>query len=103
MTLDGERLVEIKCRFKGPRLDLCGGVERGAYLSTTRGRSSTSSWSRRQPVADVFVFDGGEGVGLPCCPRPQHVAAESTRPWNAFMRSVTKERTTAHRLGHPTT
>ena len=44
ITLAGDRVLEIKCPFKGRESSLWESVSRGSYPTTTGSRSNTSSW-----------------------------------------------------------
>jgi len=90
MTLGSERIVEIKCPVKGRDSTLWKAVEAGRLPEHYAWQVQHQLMVTKAAVADVFVFDGGEGVVFRVAPDP------STWPqihaaWDAFMRSVTNK------------
>ena len=87
MTLAGDRLVEIKCPYKGRESTLWKSIEAGALPEHYRWQVQHQLMVARADVADVFVFDGTEGIVFPVAPDesawPQIHAA-----WDNFMRYV---------------
>lgn len=77
LTLAGERLVEIKCPLKGRESSLWKAIE-----ATPRALPEHYQWQvqhqlmvSKADVADVFVFDGSEGMVFSCGARSWDVAA----------------------------
>jgi putative phage-type endonuclease len=88
LTLGGDRLVEIKCPFKGRDSSLWKTAEAGRLPEHYQWQLQHQLMVTRATVADVFVFDGTDGIQLEITPDtttwPQiHTA------WDAFMRCVT--------------
>lgn len=88
LTLGGERLVEIKCPAKGRDSTLWKTVEAGRLPEHYAWQVQHQLMVTQADVADVFVFDGSDGVIFPVAPAP------STWPqihaaWDTFIRCVT--------------
>jgi putative phage-type endonuclease len=91
MTLGGERIVEIKCPAKGCDSTLWNTVAGGDLPVHYQWQIEHQLMVTKAALADVFVFDGAEGILLEVVPDA------STWPriheaWDAFMRCVTEER-----------
>ena len=89
ITLSGERIVEIKCPVRGRDSTLWKTVEAGRLPEYYEAQVQHQLMVTNAGVADVFVFDGAEGVLLEVIPQPE------TRPqihesWDEFMDFVTK-------------
>src|SRR6266550_3053804 len=87
LTLGGERLVEIKCPFKGRDSTLWKTIEAGRLPEHYQWQVQHQLMVTKAEVADVFVFDGTEGIQLEVAPDL------STWPrihsaWDEFMRFV---------------
>jgi putative phage-type endonuclease len=89
LTLGGDRLVEIKCPFKGRDSTLWKTVEAGRLPEHYQWQVQHQLMVTKAEAADVFVFDGAEGIQLEVTPDhstwPQIHAA-----WDAFARDVTE-------------
>jgi putative phage-type endonuclease len=91
MTLGGERIVEIKCPVKGRNSTLWNTVAAGGLPVHYQWQVEHQLMVTKAAIADVFVFDGTDGILLEVAPDA------STWPriheaWDAFMRCVTEER-----------
>jgi putative phage-type endonuclease len=83
MTLGGERIVEIKCPVKGRESALWNTVVAGGLPVHYQWQIEHQLMVTKAALADVFVFDGAEGILLQVSPDA------STWPriheaWNAF-------------------
>ena len=84
MTLAGDRIVEIKCPVKGRESTLWQAVEAGELPEHYQWQVQHQLLVTAAAVADVFVFDGTEGVLLEIAPAPEtwpqiHEAGTSSR------------------------
>jgi len=79
MTLGSERIVEIKCPVKGRDSTLWKAVEAGRLPEHYAWQVQHQLMVTKAAVADVFVFDGGEGVVFRVAPDPAR-GRRSTRP-----------------------
>lgn len=70
LTLGGERLLEIKCPFKGRESTLWQAVADGALPKHYQWQVQHQLMVASAQVADVFVFDGNEGLLLEFTPEP---------------------------------
>jgi putative phage-type endonuclease len=64
MTLGGDRLLEVKCPFKGRDSTLWKTVEAGRLPEHYQWQVEHQLMVTSAAVADVFVFDGTEGILL---------------------------------------
>jgi putative phage-type endonuclease len=87
LTLGGDRLVEIKCPFKGRDSTLWKTVEAGRLPEHYQWQLQHQLMVAQAAVADVFVFDGAEGIRLEITPTP-HTWPQIHAGWDAFMRFV---------------
>jgi len=71
MTLDGERIVEIKCPVKGRDSTLWKTIEAGRLPEHYQIQVAHQLMVTKASVADVFVFDGSEGILLEIAPAPE--------------------------------
>jgi putative phage-type endonuclease len=88
MTLAGERLVEIKCPYRGRESSLWKAIEERQLPEHYHRQVQHQLMVSGADIADVFVFDGSEGVLFPVAPD------ESSWPrihdaWEVFARYVT--------------
>lgn len=90
LTLGGERLVEIKCPYKGRASALWQGAEAGELPEHYRWQVQHQLMVAGAEVADVFVFDGTEGVLLEIAPDPEAWLAVRSA-WDAFAEYVAKK------------
>jgi len=71
VTLGGERIVEIKCPYKGRDSTLWQTVEGGGHLPEHyRLQVQHQLMVSKAEIADVFVFDGNEGILVEVLPDP---------------------------------
>jgi putative phage-type endonuclease len=68
MTLGGERIAEIKCPVKGKESTLWKMVEIGQLPEHYQWQVEHQLMVTKAAVADVFVFDGADGVLLEVAP-----------------------------------
>ncbi|MEP7216435.1 MAG: lambda-exonuclease family protein, partial [Anaerolineaceae bacterium] len=87
LTLAGDRILEVKCPFKGRDSTLWKAVAEGQLPEHYRWQVQHQLMVTRAEVADVFVFDGQEGILLAVAPEasiwPRICAA-----WDEFARYV---------------
>lgn len=88
-TLAGDRIVEIKCPFKGRESSLWKSIEARALPEHYRWQVQHQLMVTKPDIADVHIFKGTGGVIFPVAPDP------STWPrihgaWDEFMRYVTE-------------
>jgi putative phage-type endonuclease len=89
LTLAGDRLVEIKCPLKGRESTLWQSIQERRLPEVYGWQVQHQLMVTKADIADVFVFDGTEGVIFPVAPD------ESTWPriheaWETFSRFVTE-------------
>src|SRR5437868_6368908 len=87
IQLDGERVLEIKCPFKGRDSTLWKTVEAGRLPEHYQWQVQHQLMVTKAEVADVFVFDGTEGIQLEVTPDP-NVWPRIHSAWDEFMRCV---------------
>ena len=90
LTLGGERLVEIKCPYKGRDSTLWKSVEAGELPEHYRWQVQHQLMVTGAEVADVFVFDGTEGIFSPGRAGPEHLGRRSAAPGTSSRRYVEK-------------
>jgi putative phage-type endonuclease len=89
LTLSGERLVEIKCPYRGQASSLWQAVEAGELPEHYRWQVQHQLMVTGADLADVFVFDGTDGILLPVTPDP--ASWDQVRSaWDAFAQYVAK-------------
>ena len=88
ITLSGNRIVEIKCPFKGRDSTLWKKVAEGLVPEHVGLQIQHQLMVTKAEVADVFVFDGTEGIQLEVTPKPD-TWPQIHAAWDAFMRCVT--------------
>jgi putative phage-type endonuclease len=69
-TLAGDRVVEIKCPLKGRESSLWKAIEGRTLPEHYRWQVQHQLMVTKADVADVFIFDGSEGVIFPVAPDP---------------------------------
>ena len=89
LTLGGERIVEIKCPFKGRDSTLWKTVEAGRLPEHYQWQVQHQLMVTQAKVADVFVFDGKEGIQLEVTPDPD-AWPQIRAAWDTFMHCVTE-------------
>jgi len=89
LTLGGERIVEIKCPYRGQASSLWQAVEAGELPEHYRWQVQHQLMVTGAEVADVFVFDGTDGLLLPVTPDPASWA-QVRSAWDAFAAFVEK-------------
>lgn len=87
VTLGGERLLEAKCPMKGRDSTLWKTVEAGRLPEHYALQVQHQLMVTKADVADVFVFDGTEGIVFPVAPDPS-TWPRITAAWDEFMRYV---------------
>lgn len=90
MTLGGERVLEVKCPLKGRESALWNLVEGGSLPDHYEMQVQHQLMVTKAHVAEVFVFDGEEGILLEVAPQPAtwpriHAA------WDEFMACITSK------------
>jgi putative phage-type endonuclease len=71
VTLGGERIVEIKCPYKGQSSALWQAVEGGGHLPEHyQLQVQHQLMVSRAEIVDVFIFDGSDGILLEVLPDP---------------------------------
>jgi len=89
LTLGGERILEIKCPYRGQASSLWQAVEAGELPEHYRWQVQHQLMVTGAEVADVFVFDGTDGLLLPVEPDPS--SWDQVRSaWDAFAAFVEK-------------
>jgi putative phage-type endonuclease len=89
LTLGGDRLVEIKCPFKGRDSTLWKTIEVGRLPEHYQWQVQHQLMVTEAEIADVFVFDGSDGIQLEVTPDP-NAWPQIHSAWDAFMRCVTE-------------
>ncbi len=87
MTLGGDRIVEIKCPFKGRDSMLWQSVSAGDLPEHYRWQVQHQLMVTGAQVADVFVFDGTDGQLLEVTPEPDSWSAIRSA-WDSFAKFV---------------
>jgi putative phage-type endonuclease len=88
IQLDGERVLEIKCPFKGRDSTLWKTVEAGRLPEHYGWQVQHQLLVTKAQVADVFVFDGTDGIQFEVMPDPD-TWPQIHAAWDAFMRCIT--------------
>jgi putative phage-type endonuclease len=88
LTLGGDRLVEIKCPFKGRDSTLWKTVEAGRLPEHYQWQLQHQLMVTKAEAADVYVFDGTEGIQIEVAPEP-YTWPQIHAAWDAFMRCIT--------------
>ena len=70
LTLDGQRVVEIKVPMRGRDSTLWTTVEAGRLPEHYQWQVQHQLMVTKADIADVFVFDGSEGILFPVSPDP---------------------------------
>jgi putative phage-type endonuclease len=68
VTLGGDRVLEIKCPFKGRDSTLWKCVEAGRLPEHYQWQVQHQLLVTQADIADVFIFDGTEGIVFPVAP-----------------------------------
>jgi putative phage-type endonuclease len=89
LTLAGDRLVEIKCPFKGRESSLWQAVQERRLPEHYQWQIQHQLMVARADIADVFIFDGVEGVIFPVAPDPD-AWPRIRAAWNEFSQYVTE-------------
>ncbi len=87
VTLAGDRIVEIKVPFRGRESTLWKTVADGRLPEHYQLQVQHQLHVARAETADVYVFDGTEGLLLKVAPDPS-VWPQIHEAWNAFMQCV---------------
>lgn len=90
MTLGGERIVEIKCPVKGRDSTLWKTVEAGRLPEYYEKQVEHQLMVTRAEVADVFIFDGIDGILLQATPQPE-TWPRIHESWDDFMGFVSSK------------
>ena len=88
LTLCGDRILEIKCPMKGRDSTLWKTVEAGRLPEHYQWQVQHQLMVTKAEVADVYVFDGTEGIQLEVAPDP-NTWPQIHAAWDSFMRCVT--------------
>ena len=70
LTLGGERILEVKCPLTGRDSTLWATVEAGRLPGYYELQVQHQLMVTQAQIADVFVFDGSEGILFPVAPDP---------------------------------
>ena len=97
LTLGGERILEVKCPVKGRDSTLWATVEAGRLPEQYAWQVQHQLMVTRADVADVFVFDGTEGIIFPVAPDPS-AWPRIHEAWDSCVTSRTRRR---HRTSIP--
>jgi putative phage-type endonuclease len=89
LTLGGDRVLEIKCPFKGGNSALWKSVSAGQLPEHYRWQVQHQLMVTQAATADVFVIDGTEGIQLEIAPDPD-AWPRIRDAWDAFARFVTE-------------
>jgi putative phage-type endonuclease len=87
MTLAGDRIVEVKCRYKGKASTLWQSVAGRELPEHYRWQVQQQLMVSGADVADVYVFDGTEGIVFPVAPDPASWPPIRVA-WDTFMQLV---------------
>jgi putative phage-type endonuclease len=88
IQLDGGRMLEIKCPFRGRDSTLWKTVEAGRLPEHYQWQVQHQLMVTKAELADVYVFDGTEGIQLEVMPDP-NAWPQIQAAWDAFMRCIT--------------
>lgn len=89
LTLAGDRLVEIKCPFKGRESTLWKSVQERRLPEHYQWQVQHQLMVTKADIADVYIFDGTEGVIFPVAP-DESAWPRICSAWDAFSRCVTE-------------
>ena len=101
LTLGGERLLEIKCPFRGRESTLWKCANAGRLPEHYHWQVQHQLLVTKADIADVFIFDGSDGIVFPIAPdsstwpRIQTARDQSVRYVTEFQAPPLTER------GHP--
>ena len=87
LTLSGDRVLEIKCPFKRRDSTLWKTVAEGRLPEHYEWQVQHQLMVTKADIADVYVFDGTEGLLLEVQPEPE-TWPRIHAGWDAFMRCV---------------
>jgi putative phage-type endonuclease len=91
ITLNGDRVVELKCPVKGRDSTLWKTVEAGQLPEHYKLQIQHQLLVTKADVADVYVFDGTDGTLLEVTPQ-RETWPQLYRAWDEFMGFVTSKR-----------
>ena len=83
ITLEGDRILEIKCPFKGRASELWKAVEAGEVPVHYWMQVQHQLMVAGAALAHLYIFDGTEGLLLDIKPKPE-VWPQITKAWDAF-------------------
>ena len=83
LTLGGDRILEVKCPYKGRASALWQAVEAGELPEHYHWQVQHQLMVTQAEVADVFVFDGSDGILFPVAPDPSRWPQIHTA-WDEF-------------------
>jgi putative phage-type endonuclease len=89
LTLSGDRVLEIKCPFKRRDSTLWKTVAEGRLPEHYQWQVQHQLMVTKADIADVYVFDGAEGLLLEVTPQPD-AWPKIHAGWDAFMRCVSE-------------
>ncbi len=87
LTLGGDRILEVKCPYKGRASALWQALDAGELPDHYRWQVQHQLMVTQADIADVFVFDGSEGMLFPVAPDPS-AWPQIHAAWDEFMRYV---------------
>ena len=87
ITLGGERVLEIKCPFRGRDSTLWKSVADGRLPEHYQVQVQHQLMVAKAEIADVYVFDGTEGLQLEITPQPE-TWPQIHAAWDTFMACV---------------
>lgn len=90
LTLGGDRILEVKCPFQGRDSSLWKSVAAAELPEHYRWQVQHQLMVAGAEVADVFVFDGNEGLLLEVTPDPASWPAVRSA-WDVFAGFVAKD------------
>ena len=89
-TLAGDRIVEIKCPVKGRDSTLWKSIEARKLPEHYQWQVQHQLMVTKADVADVWVFDGSEGIVFPVAPDPS-AWPQIHEAWDTFTHFVTSK------------
>lgn len=90
ITLDGGLILEIKCPFKGRDSELWKAVSEGVIPEHYRWQIETQLMVSGASVANLWVFDGSEGILVEQRPEREDWP-RIAEGWDGFMQFVAKD------------
>jgi len=91
ITLAGDRLLEIKCPFRGRESTLWRSIQDRCLPEHYRWQVQHLLMVTGADVADVYIFDGSEGIVFPVAP-DEPVWPQIRAAWDEFVNYVAEKR-----------